>query len=159
VFAVGVVLYELFAHQQAFTGDTPFLVLQEIVHSTPERLVQVDPTLDPRLDQIVWRAIVKDPQARCPDMDVMRRDLMDALRHTEQDQPWGREKTMVLLARAAGATGLTRAGPAGQVELRRTETGEIIRTPCSNIQHIWVVRNGEAPTPDTDAAALEAVAS
>src|SRR5262249_24657838 len=59
VFAVGVVLYELFAHRQAFSGDTPFLVLQEIVHSTPEPLLQVDPTLDPRLDQIVARATAK----------------------------------------------------------------------------------------------------
>jgi hypothetical protein len=49
--------------------------------------------------------------------------------------------------------------PDGAGTLRRTETGELIRTPCSNKQHMWVVRNGEAPTPDTDAAALEAVAS
>jgi serine/threonine-protein kinase len=108
VFAVGVVLYELFAHRQAFSGETPFLVLQDIVHSEPEPLVQVDPTLDPMLDRIVSRAIAKDPEARYPDLEAMRRDLIEALRHTAPDEGAGREKTMVLLARAAGGGGRDR---------------------------------------------------
>jgi serine/threonine protein kinase len=105
VFAVGVVLYELFAHRQAFSGDTPFLILQDIVHSTPEPLAQIDPTIDPALAAIVERAISKDPQDRYPDLDVMRRELIDVLRHSEPDHEWGREKTAVLLARAVGASG------------------------------------------------------
>jgi Protein kinase domain len=108
VFAVGVVLYELFAHRQAFSGETPFLVLQDIVHAEPEPLVRVDPTLDPMLDRIVSRAIAKDPEARYPDLDAMRRDLIEALRHTAPEETGGREKTMVLLARAAGAGGRDR---------------------------------------------------
>jgi serine/threonine protein kinase len=101
IFAVGVVFYELLAHRQAFSGETPFLILQDIVHREPEPLVQIDPTLDPLLDRIVLRAIAKDPEARYPDLDVMRRDLIEALRHTAPDEAGGREKTMVLLARAA----------------------------------------------------------
>lgn len=49
--------------------------------------------------------------------------------------------------------------PDGASTLRRTEAGEIIRTPCTAKQNMWVLRNGEAPTPEIEAAALAAVAS
>jgi serine/threonine protein kinase len=107
VFAVGVVLYELFAHRQAFSGETPFLILQDIVHTTPEPLSHIDPTIDPALVTIVDKAMAKDPEDRYPDLDVMRRELIEVLRHSapDQDHAWGREKTSVLLARAAGVSG------------------------------------------------------
>jgi phytanoyl-CoA hydroxylase len=47
--------------------------------------------------------------------------------------------------------------PDGASSMRRTETGEVVRTPCTTKQNMWVLRNGHAPTPDTaDASRLEA---
>jgi phytanoyl-CoA hydroxylase len=49
--------------------------------------------------------------------------------------------------------------PDGAGSLRRTETGEIVRTPCTHIWNMWVLRNGEAPRPENEAVAREAVAA
>jgi phytanoyl-CoA hydroxylase len=50
--------------------------------------------------------------------------------------------------------------PDGAGSVRRTETGEIVRTPCTSKQNMWVLQNGETPKPETaDAAQLQAVAS
>jgi phytanoyl-CoA hydroxylase len=46
--------------------------------------------------------------------------------------------------------------PDGAGTLRRTESGEVARTACTTKQNMWVLRNGQAPTPETEAAALEA---
>jgi phytanoyl-CoA hydroxylase len=46
--------------------------------------------------------------------------------------------------------------PDGACTLRRTETGEIIRTLCNGAQNMWVLRNGEVPTPDSEAATVGA---
>jgi ectoine hydroxylase-related dioxygenase (phytanoyl-CoA dioxygenase family) len=49
--------------------------------------------------------------------------------------------------------------PDGASTLRRTETGEIVRTLCNTKQNMWVLRDGVEPTPETEGAALAAVAS
>jgi hypothetical protein len=49
--------------------------------------------------------------------------------------------------------------PDGAHTLRRTETGEVIRTRCNSKQNMWVLQNGETPTPETEAAAVGAAAS
>jgi ectoine hydroxylase-related dioxygenase (phytanoyl-CoA dioxygenase family) len=49
--------------------------------------------------------------------------------------------------------------PDGASTLRRTEAGEIVRTLCTAKQNMWVLQDGGAPTSETEASALAAVAS
>jgi phytanoyl-CoA hydroxylase len=46
--------------------------------------------------------------------------------------------------------------PDGAGSLRRTESGEVVRTICNGKQNMWVLQNGQAPKPEGE---LEAVAS
>jgi tetratricopeptide (TPR) repeat protein len=97
IFAVGAVCYEFLTLRQAFSGDTPFLVLQRIVHGAPEPVSQIDPTLNPALQDILDRALAKDPAARYQDLSEMRSDLMGMLRQSHA----GTEDRTLIVAPAA----------------------------------------------------------
>jgi Protein kinase domain len=87
IFCVGLVLYELLVLRQAFPGDSAHVVVNNIMTADPVPLLQVDPQLDSPLVQIAERALKKDPNARYPDLSVMRAELtrvaqrLEALSH------------------------------------------------------------------------------
>jgi serine/threonine protein kinase len=62
VFAVAVVLYELLA-KYPFPADAN-LITREIVHTTPEPLRKLDPEIPEELEQLLIRALEKDPEKR-----------------------------------------------------------------------------------------------
>ncbi|HMF98024.1 MAG TPA: serine/threonine-protein kinase, partial [Vicinamibacterales bacterium] len=64
VFAVGVVMYELLSHQPAFTGTYATEALHKILHGAPTPITEYCPGLDPRLVDLIDRAIEKDPGKR-----------------------------------------------------------------------------------------------
>ena len=64
IFAVGLVLYELLAYQQAFAGETAHVVMNAIVRKPPAPLAAACPGLDPAIERIVIRALQKDPAKR-----------------------------------------------------------------------------------------------
>jgi Protein kinase domain len=62
VFSVAVVLYELLA-KYPFPADAN-LITREIVHTTPESLRKLDPEIPEELEQLLIRALEKDPEKR-----------------------------------------------------------------------------------------------
>ena len=67
VFAVGAVCYELISHREAFTGANTRQVENKVLQSEPERLTTLIPGLDPDIEQIINRALAKDPNDRYQD--------------------------------------------------------------------------------------------
>ena len=65
VFAAGAVAYELLSYQRAFSGDTYSTILHRVLSEMPPPFVEAGTTsLDPELEQIVFRALSKDPASR-----------------------------------------------------------------------------------------------
>jgi tetratricopeptide (TPR) repeat protein len=64
IFAVGLVAYELLTYKKAYSGTAPHAVLDKILHSEPQPLLEVRPELDPRLATVIERAIQKSPDER-----------------------------------------------------------------------------------------------
>ena len=62
VFSVAVVLYELLS-KYPFPADAN-LIAREIVHTTPEPLRKLDPEIPDELEQLMVRALEKDPEKR-----------------------------------------------------------------------------------------------
>jgi serine/threonine-protein kinase len=62
VFSVAVVLYELLV-KYPFPADAN-LIAREIVHTTPELLRKLDPEIPGELEQLMVRALEKDPEKR-----------------------------------------------------------------------------------------------
>jgi serine/threonine protein kinase len=64
VYALGVVLYRMLTGQAPFQAQTPLALLHAHVHTPPPAPRTVVPTLPPGVDQVLARALAKDPNAR-----------------------------------------------------------------------------------------------
>ncbi|MBI2567188.1 MAG: serine/threonine protein kinase [Candidatus Schekmanbacteria bacterium] len=64
IFSVGIVLYELVVGQRLFQGDSDLETLRRIRSVDVPELTEVDPTLPPRMEQIIRRALAADPRLR-----------------------------------------------------------------------------------------------
>jgi serine/threonine protein kinase len=71
IFAVGAVCYELISFREAFTGANTRQVENKVLQSEPERLTKLIPNLDPDIEQIINRALAKDPNARYQDATAL----------------------------------------------------------------------------------------
>lgn len=79
VFSVGVILYELLAGRRPFSGQSATEVLYKIVHESPPPLPSDPGPADPRLEEILDRALAKDVEARYAGAARMADDLSKLL--------------------------------------------------------------------------------
>ncbi|HYL77719.1 MAG TPA: protein kinase [Bryobacteraceae bacterium] len=83
IFSIGLILYQLLVDKYPFPVPDA-VVPREIVHTEPEPLRKSDPQIPEELEQLVARALHKDPQQRLRTAD----QFADALRHiAQQDAP------------------------------------------------------------------------
>ncbi len=75
LFAMGIVLWELLAHQRLMTGENAANTLHKLMNEPIPRLSQVLPGVDPMLDAIVTRSLEKDPNVRFSSAAEMREAL------------------------------------------------------------------------------------
>jgi len=79
VFSLGVILYELLAGRRPFTWEGATEVLYKIVHDPPPPLNTEIGGLTPRLQEVLDRALAKDPDRRYPSAGGLADDLADVL--------------------------------------------------------------------------------
>ncbi|HEY3883843.1 MAG TPA: protein kinase [Vicinamibacterales bacterium] len=87
IFAVGVMLYELFGGRKAFEGDSVASTLYKILQEVPEPLSNVDPTLPRELTVIIERALAKTPSERYQTMEALGHDLEQYRDHYRASGP------------------------------------------------------------------------
>ena len=63
IFALGLMLYEFASGKYPFSAD-PSVIAREIVHSEPTPMRQLDAQVPEELEQLVARALKKDPEQR-----------------------------------------------------------------------------------------------
>ncbi len=81
IFSTGVLLYEMLAGTWPFRGQTVIDVRHAVLHDDPAPLAELrGAPVPPQLQQIVDRALAKDPAARYQDIATMRDDLIEVLR-------------------------------------------------------------------------------
>ena len=74
IFSVAVVLYELLVNKHPFPGGAG-LIPREIVHTAPEPLRKLDPQIPEELEQLLARALEKDPEKRLERVDELAAGL------------------------------------------------------------------------------------
>jgi len=84
LYSLGIVLYEAACGRLPFDGETPVAVALKQVNEQAQRPSKFNSEIDPRLEEIIGRAMAKDPRARYAIADEMRADL---LRITEGSSP------------------------------------------------------------------------
>jgi serine/threonine-protein kinase len=64
IYAVGVMLYEMLAGEPPFTGPNPLAVMNERVLTDPKPVRELRREVSPQLQEILYRALERDPRHR-----------------------------------------------------------------------------------------------
>jgi eukaryotic-like serine/threonine-protein kinase len=64
VFAVGIILWELLAGQRLFLGDTDFQTVKKVQAAVVPSVTQINRRVTPELEEIIHRALARDPTQR-----------------------------------------------------------------------------------------------
>ncbi len=64
IYSMGIVLYELLAGRRPFEADTTFSILNQQLNTPPQPPIEVNPSLPRAMNDIILRALEKDPAAR-----------------------------------------------------------------------------------------------
>jgi serine/threonine protein kinase len=75
IFAVGAVCYELLSYNEAFAGMNTRQIESRVLRGQPAPLATIVPGLDPEIDEIVLRALKRDPNKRYQDALTFERAL------------------------------------------------------------------------------------
>jgi len=80
LYALGVMFYEMLTGKVPFSGTNPFLIMNDRLLNNPVPPREVDPTITPQLQEIIYRALERDPKNRY----ASARDFARDLEHREQ---------------------------------------------------------------------------
>ena len=108
VYATGVMLYEMLTGTVPFTGSNPFAVMNDRLLNNPVPPREVNPEISPQLQEVLYRALERNPRNRYRSA----RDLANDLEHLDQvgveerpeltnwkrrRSPWGRRIAMYVV--------------------------------------------------------------
>jgi serine/threonine-protein kinase len=78
IYSVGIVLYEMLTGKVPFDGDSPVTIALKQVNEPPVAPAALNPAVPAPLQDVVLRALAKDPEDRYPDADAFIAALDDA---------------------------------------------------------------------------------
>ncbi|PYV31683.1 MAG: hypothetical protein DMG22_15985 [Acidobacteria bacterium] len=64
LYALGVMLYEMLTGKVPWTGSSPFLIMNDRLLNNPVPPREIDPEISPQLQEIIYRALERDPGKR-----------------------------------------------------------------------------------------------
>ncbi|HXO88525.1 MAG TPA: serine/threonine-protein kinase [Candidatus Acidoferrales bacterium] len=75
VYALGVMLYEMLTGKAPFRGPNPFAIMNDRLLNNPIPPREINPNISPELQEIIYRAIERDPKNRYANAHEMKLDL------------------------------------------------------------------------------------
>ena len=64
LYALGVILYEMLTGKVPFSGENAFLIMNDRLLNYPVPPREIDPSITPELQEIIYRALERDPKNR-----------------------------------------------------------------------------------------------
>jgi len=75
IYALGIMFYEMLTGQVPFSGPNPFAVMNERVLNDPKPARKLNTAISPQLQEILFRALERDPRHRYATANEMALDL------------------------------------------------------------------------------------
>ncbi len=102
IYALGVILYEMLTGKVPFSGENAFLIMNDRLLNNPTPPREIDPSITPQLQEIIYRALERDPRNRYATARDFARDIQHqdqvgvserAELHNWKDRrtPWGKK--------------------------------------------------------------------
>lgn len=80
IYALGVMLYEMLTGKVPFQGPNPFAIMNDRLLNNPMPPREIDPEISPQLQEIIYRALERDPRKRY----ASAREFVWDLEHPDQ---------------------------------------------------------------------------
>ncbi len=80
IYSVGIMLYEMLTGEVPFKGPSPFAVMNDRLMNYPVPPRELNPQITPQMQEIIYRAIERDPSNRY----ARARDFVSDLEHQDQ---------------------------------------------------------------------------
>jgi serine/threonine protein kinase len=84
IYALGILLYHMLTGRPPFRGASPLAVLWKHVRELPVPPSHLNPAITPPVEQVILRALHKDPQQRFPGAMALAQAYMNALQSSQQ---------------------------------------------------------------------------
>jgi eukaryotic-like serine/threonine-protein kinase len=75
IYSLGIMFYEMLTGKGPFTGPNPFVIMNERLLNNPIPPREVNPEISPQLQEIIYRALERDPNKRYPNAHEFALDL------------------------------------------------------------------------------------
>jgi eukaryotic-like serine/threonine-protein kinase len=75
IYALGVMLYEMLTGKVPFTGPNAFVIMNDRLLNNPVPPRELDATITPQIQEIIYRAMERDPTKRYPSAREFAHDL------------------------------------------------------------------------------------
>jgi serine/threonine-protein kinase len=76
IYALGVILYEMLTGKQPFSGSSPLEAMNDRLLNHPKPPSVADPSISPQLQEVLYRALERDPMNRYASAHDFANDLM-----------------------------------------------------------------------------------
>ncbi len=97
IYAMGVILYEMLTGKVPFTGSSPMAIINDRLLNYPMPPSVAEPSISPQLQEVIYRAIERDPKNRYPRAQEFARDLQHLDQVGVEDRPelheWKKRKS------------------------------------------------------------------
>jgi serine/threonine protein kinase len=145
IYGLGIVLYELLTGRLPFEAESPIDMMLRRLRDVPTPPRRLNPRIPPQLEDIILKALVRDPAARYPTMEALVNELAQvpgATGRVTQPTPQTR-------APASATARLGALSPVTGSRLIVTGTGAVL--PLPQQREVLVGRaDPQAPQPDVD---------